>query len=293
MIGASGLVGGNCTTYFRSLGMEVLGTHFGYATSDTKYFNTLDLDDDKNERVVNFEPDVIVHCGALTHVDYCEDHVEESYQKTVVSTQNATKLALDCGAKLVFFSTDYVFDGKKGFYNEDDEVNPLNVYGRHKLEAEQYVQGSGVKHLILRITNVYGDEIRGKNFIARLSSVLQSGEQAEWKVPNDQYATPVNALMVAKALYLLIKDDKTGLYHLGSTDYLNRYQLATMVTNFFPSSGFSLKGLTTEELNQKAPRPLFGGFNSHKFCSEYPEFVLTNVYSYLMEKHQEWVNSKP
>lgn len=293
VIGASGLVGGNCVNYFKSKGVETLGTHFGFETPETRYFNTLDLDDPKNEKVLDFQPDVIVHCGALTHVDYCEDHIEESYQKTVVSTKNAVQLAQDCNAKLVFFSTDYVFDGKKGFYGEDDELNPLSVYGKHKLEAERVVQDADIDYLILRVTTIYGDEIRGKNFIARLISVLQNGEKAEWKVPNDQYGTPVNARMIAKALYCLINDGKTGTYHMGSTDYLNRYQLAKKVMKYFPSSKFTLKGFTTGELKQKAPRPLFGGFNSHKFCSEYPEFVLTSVDEYLQEKKVEWENNHP
>lgn len=287
VIGASGLVGGNCLKHFKSKGWDVLGTHFGYATDDTTYFNTLDLEDPQNGDVKNFKPDVVVHCGALTHVDYCEDHVDESFQKTVVSTQNAVKLAKDSGAKFVFFSTDYVFDGKKGFYNEDDEVNPLSVYGKHKLEAERVVQASGLEHVIIRITNVFGDEIRGKNFIARLIEVSLSGEKAEWKVPIDQYATPVNAFVLARALYLLLRDGKTGVYHIGSTDYLNRYQLAMRVKQYFPSENFIIKGLTTEELNQKADRPLLGGFNNHKFISEYPDFIFSNVDDYLMEKLAE------
>ncbi len=287
VIGASGLVGGNCMNYFNKKGWDVLGTHFGYANDNTTYFNTLDLNDPQNGDVKSFQPDVVVHCGALTHVDYCEDHVDESFQKTVVSTQNAVKLAQESGAKFVFFSTDYVFDGKKGFYSEEDEVNPLSVYGQHKLDAEKVVQNSGLKHVIIRITNVYGDEIRGKNFIARLIEVSLSGEQAEWKVPIDQYATPVNAAVLAQALYLILKDDKTGVYHIGSTDYLNRYQLAMRVKQYFPSESFVIKGLTTEELNQKADRPLLGGFNNNKFISEYPEFIFSNVDDYLSAKLEE------
>lgn len=287
VIGASGLVGGNCLNYFQEKNVEVLGTHFGYETPQTKYFNTLDLDDPKNEEVKNFRPDVVVHCGALTHVDYCEDHVDESFQKTVVSTQNAVKLAAECGAKFVFFSTDYVFNGKKGFYSEEDEPNPLSVYGQHKLDAELAVQNSGLEHIIIRITNVFGDEIRGKNFIARLIEVSQSGEKAEWKVPIDQYATPVNAAVLAQALFLLLQDGKTGIYHIGSTDYLNRYQLAMRVKAYFPSESFIIKGLTTEELNQKAARPLFGGFNNDKFISEYPDFIFSNIDDYLRGKLSE------
>src|SRR5690606_41675199 len=85
-----------------------------------------------------WKPDVIVHCGALTHVDYCETNQEESYQKTVVSTHNLVAIAKACGSRFVYLSTDYVFDGEHGPYRETDPVNPISIYGAHKLQAEQY-----------------------------------------------------------------------------------------------------------------------------------------------------------
>mgnify|MGYP002366411763 CR=1 FL=1 len=77
--GASGLVGSNCYYHFTAEGMNVLGSYFSFPTNNTVYFNTLDIHDTANADLAAFRPDIIVHCGALTHVDYCEDHVEESY----------------------------------------------------------------------------------------------------------------------------------------------------------------------------------------------------------------------
>ncbi|MBK7763984.1 MAG: sugar nucleotide-binding protein [Bacteroidetes bacterium] len=171
-------------------GCEVLGTYFSYPTSDTVYFNTLNLLDEKNVDVAAFKPDVIVHCGALTHVDYCEANIEESYQKTVVSTKNLLALAKQLEAKLVFISTDYVFDGIDGPYDEAAAVNPLSVYAKHKLEAEQRVLADSTSHLVLRVTNVYGNEARNKNFVSRIIEQCINKQTLTLKLPFDQYATP-------------------------------------------------------------------------------------------------------
>ena len=282
IIGASGLVGGNCQAYFRQFEhYEVLGTHSTFATPDTVYFNLCDLKDPQNAVPADFEPSVVVHCGALTFVDYCENHVEESHTRTVVSTANALALAARHCATFVYLSTDYVFDGQHGPYTEADSVNPICVYGTHKLEAEQLVLNSGLPHLILRITNVYGDEIRGKNFISRLLNQIRAGEQINLTLPSDQYATPINALDVAKALKQLLEAKKHGVYHLGSTDYVNRYQLADRVMRKFAYANAALTHTTTPTLAQLAPRPLNGGLLSHKFLSEFPEFHFSNIDDYL------------
>ncbi|MEX2595642.1 MAG: SDR family oxidoreductase [Salibacteraceae bacterium] len=281
ILGASGLVGGNCMKHFVEQDHQCLGTHFSFTTSKTVFYNTLEPGDAANADIQSFAPDVIIHCGALTWVDYCEEHPDESYQKTVISTKNAVQLAKQLKTKFVYLSTDYVFNGKKGYYTEEDKVNPLCVYGKHKLSAEQYVQESLNDYLICRITNVYGDEIRGKNFIARLSANMQKGEAMNLELPIDQYATPVNAYDVARAILRLLESNNKGVYHLASTDYLNRVQLAERVIKYFGHEQVSLKSVKTKQLNQPAARPLNGGMSARKFNETFPDFRWTNVDDYL------------
>lgn len=283
ILGASGLVGGNCMTCFKEMGWECMGTHFSFATGGTVFYNTLNPSDPLNADTEAFHPHVIVHCGALTHVDYCEEHIEESYQKTVVSTQNAVALAKRFDASLVYLGTDYVFDGREGYYSETAAVNPLSVYGKHKLEAEQYITTHLDNALICRITNVYGHEVRGKNFVVRLAENMRKGEPMELRLPMDQYATPANARDIARAIFNLVRDARYGIYHLASTDYLNRVQLAERVMRYFGHDGISLIPVTTEQLKQPAPRPLSGGFNPAKFNREYPAFRWSNVDDFLKE----------
>ena len=278
--GASGLVGGNCMQHFQEQGWDVKGSYFSFATEGTVFYNTLDPHHPDNFDIADYKPDVILHCGALTHVDYCETNEEESYRKTVQSTINLLEIAKQCGAKFVYISTDYVFDGKDGPYVEDAPVNPLSVYARHKLEAEQLALQQD-STLVLRVTNVYGDEIRGKNFISRIIEQCRKGDKLTLKLPYDQYATPTNAWDIARAMFLLLHDRKKGIYHICGTDFMNRVELALRVLHYFPNAEYDLIPVTTEELNQPAKRPLMGGFLKTKFSSEYPDFLFGTVDSYL------------
>lgn len=279
--GASGLVGSNCLKHFTEEGHEVVGTYFSYPTKNTVYFNTLDLNDEKNFHIENFKPDIIVHCGALTHVDYCEDHQEESYEKTVVSTKNLILLAEQLNARLVYISTDYVFDGAEGPYMEYAEVNPLSVYAKHKLEGELLVLKSSDKNLVLRVTNVYGNEERNKNFVSRIIGQCLNAQKLILKLPQDQYATPVNAWDIARAMCLLLKDEHAGIFHIASTDWMNRVELALNVLKYFPVAEYDLIPVTTEIMNQPAARPLRGGLLKSKFSELYPEFLFSNVDSFV------------
>jgi dTDP-4-dehydrorhamnose reductase len=285
IIGASGLVGSNCLHYMRrDPEFEVLGTHFSFETNETVYFNvfkpwagTYDLN--------AFRPDVIIHTGALTHVDYCETHPEESYRHTVGSTEAVLRLSEKYEAPIVYISSDYVFDGKNGPYSEEDPVNPLSVYGQHKLQAENLLRSSALSHLILRITNVYGEEIRGKNFVAFLCREAQSGKKTKLKLPSDQYATPVNALDVGRIASLLIKDRKSGIYHVAPDEYLSRVELADKVLSYYPNNKIDIVALPTSELGQAAARPLKGGLKNDKIKREYPGFQFSTVDDYMRKKH--------
>ncbi|MBS1643542.1 MAG: SDR family oxidoreductase [Bacteroidetes bacterium] len=281
IVGASGLVGSNCLQHFNQQHWNVKGSYFSFPQDGLVYFNTLDLNDAQNFNLPDWKPDVILHCGALTHVDYCENHEEESYQKTVQSTKNLLNVGRQCGAKMVYLSTDYLFDGTDGPYTEDAPVKPLSVYGRHKLAAEQAVLNAENPALVLRVTNVYGHEARGKNFVARIVQQCQDGVALTLKLPYDQFANPTNAADIARCLFLLLRDNKTGIYNIAGTDYMNRVALAQRVLQYFPKANYSLEAISTASLAQPAARPLLGGFVMKKFSTEYPEYQFSNIDDYL------------
>ena len=285
VIGASGLVGGNFMDHLKAEGHEVVGTHTTLETDRTVFFDAIDLDHPDNFNLDEFQPEAIVHCAALAHVDYCEENVEESYQKTVQTALNVIALCKKYQASMVYTSTDYVFDGTSGPYVETDPVNPLSVYGKHKLEVEEAMQAELPNlGIILRIGNVYGDEIRGKNFIIRIINDVKNGREWHMNLPQDQFATPVWAFDVARVGVQLAVDRKSGIYHVGSTDFMNRIQLANKVLSYLPGHKCSMSGVLTKDLGQKAARPLLSGHISAKFLSEYPDFDFHNVDHYLQQK---------
>jgi dTDP-4-dehydrorhamnose reductase len=283
VVGASGLVGAHCYKYFQEKNIEVIGTHRNYKVADTYFFdpsieNCFDFLTEND-----FKPDTLIHCGALTNADYCEDQQIESYNCTVKSTEVIVDFCKKNKIKLIYISTDYIFDGENGPYSEIDLTNPINVYGKHKLEAEKIVKDSE-NFIIARITNVYGEEERSKNFIANILGLINAGVEKTFKLPFDQYATPIYARDIAKMLYLLVKEDKEGVYNLSSTDYYSRYQLAKKVKSYFNNaSHLTLEPISTKLLQQKARRPLKGGLLNIKFSNEFPNFEFSNIDNFILK----------
>lgn len=275
VVGASGLVGGNCFQLLRHYN-SVTGTHSTFPLPHTVKFDPCRIQDVK--LLEKLKPDVIIHTAGFTNVDLCEVGIERSYASNVISTIRLTDYARMNGAKLIYISTDYVFDGLNGPYSESDPVNPINVYGRHKLQAEEYIEKVLEDYIILRVTNVYGNEVRNKNFLARALEALKKGS-VEIMAPYDQFATPVNASDIARAIKVMIDCDQKGIYHLAGTDYLSRVQLLQIAARYYPA--LKIDAVATKELKQQADRPLYGGLLARKFLTEVPGFEFGNVDRYI------------
>jgi len=283
IIGASGLVGSHCMLAFKEHRWDVKGSHLNFATPETVSFDVLNEDLEKFFNEIKFIPDLIIHCAALTNVDYCETNQEESYKSTVAPTVKIVDFCSKKAIKLVYISTDYVFDGENGPYLEDSKVNPINVYGKHKLKCEELVSELS-EFLILRITNVYGEESRKKNFISRLLVDMKGNIEKTLNLPYDQFATPIYAGDIARMTFMLVENRKTGIYNLSSTDYYNRFQLASKVKSYFSSNtSFKLNAVKTSDSQQTALRPLKGGLLNVKFVCEFPEFQFTNVDAFIIK----------
>lgn len=276
IIGGSGLVGGQCLKVLEEE-YEILATHLNYATENTVFFQPLDSQSYK--KLPNQEWDYIIHTGAMTHVDRCEKEPKLSYQMTVESTAKLCSYAESISAGFIYISTDYVFDGRKGPYREDSTTNPLNIYGKHKLQAEKLVRQID-NHIIFRVTNVYGDEFRNKNYVSRTLAEIAEGKLA-FAAPKDQFATPINAHDIARAIDAAIKRKLIGIYHLASTDYMSRYQLMERIVKWFPNKVFDIEELDTDKIDQIAKRPRFGGLLAQKFLMSVPGFQFSNLDDYL------------
>ena len=160
--------------------------------------------------IVSYMPDAIIHCAAYTAVDKAEDEQGLCYLVNASATENIAEICKKINAKMLYISTDYVFDGTKdGFYEVYDKPNPINVYGKTKLLGEQAVQRILDKYFIVRISWVFGEH--GNNFV---KTMLRLGkERKEISVAADQYGSPTYTVDLALLLVEMIQTDKYGIYH--------------------------------------------------------------------------------
>lgn len=265
VIGASGLVGEQAYLAAKRLNMEVYGTSFKqningmYALDITKKEDVLNL-------IKKINPECIIHAAALTFVDYCETHKQEAWLANVEGTRNIVAAAED--AKVVYISSDYVFDGVNGPYAEDDLPNPINYYGLTKLMGESAVS-SLENHMIVRSTWVFDLLSDTKNFIYRLINTLKEGK--EIKVPADQIANPTLARSLASCMLKLVKKYFSGIINISGSSRLSRYDFAAKVAENFSLDKDLIVRVSSEELGQPAKRPKNAGFKLQKLENELGE----------------------
>jgi dTDP-4-dehydrorhamnose reductase len=262
VVGASGFIG---QILWRAL---PAGRRAGtYCASAVAGLEHLDLRDASQTLafVGRVAPSVIFQTAALPNVDWCEDHRRECWAMNVEGTANLARAAREVGAKLVYFSTDYVFDGRDGPYAEDDTPNPISVYGEAKLAAERFIQEHLPDHLIVRVTVVYGWERRGKNFVMGLIRRLGHGETIP--VPGDQIGSPTYADNLVDVVLDLVSADRRGIYHVAGSEVMDRYTFACLAADTFGLDKAGLLRVTTAELGQRAARPLRAGMRVDKVRS--------------------------
>ena len=210
----------------------------------------------------SIKPTHVFLCCGFTKVDACED-AEENIRLNHQGPLVVSRAAKRHGAKLVWFSTDYVFDGEAGPYSEDDTPGPLNVYGTTKLEGETDILDGNRDALIVRTNGVYGPEDVGKNF------VYQVLEGRTSRVPMDQYGTPIYSRDLAEACAKLVEAQVSGIFHVSGSEFLNRKEFADKIIAEFGCDR-SVVGVFTEALNQKALRPLRAGLRNDKILAVVP-----------------------
>jgi dTDP-4-dehydrorhamnose reductase len=237
---------------------HVLGTYRTHATAlDGCELTCLDVADAEGVRTITqaFRPDVVVHTVALGDVDACEGHPHEAYRINVQGTEAIAQAAVALGARLIYISTDQVYDGVKGNYDEEDAPNPLMVYGRTKLQGERCVATICRDAVILRLALMYGWGIPTRlNFVDGLMHRLQVGQEVSLFV--DQYRTPLYVVQAAEAIGRLINAaDIRGTFNLGGSERMDRYAFGLKVCEVFDLPRASLKPIAMGSVGGLAARP--------------------------------------
>lgn len=261
VIGASGQIGEHLLNSLQRKGYEVIGT---YNQHPRPGLHPLDLRDPEAiaTMVTRCKPEIIYMPAGLSNVEYCELHPDIAWDINVPGACNVVCSANRVHARMVYFSSDYVFDGTNGPYSEMDIPRPISEYGRQKMQIEHYIALHACNYLIVRTTVVYGWEGQGKNFIYRLITILREGKRV--RVPHDQIGTPTYAPNLAEVVVELTTLGAVGLFHIAGPGLVSRYDLALAAARTFGLNPELIEPVSTQEFGQVAMRPLNAGLRIEK-----------------------------
>jgi dTDP-4-dehydrorhamnose reductase len=268
VIGGSGQIGGWLLRVLGERGHEAVGT---YATVAFPGLERLDAGDLASSAawVRDQAADVVFYPAGFTWVDACERDPARARAANLEQPLHLARAAAEAGGRFVYFSTDYVFDGRNGPYDEQAECRPLSVYGRVKRDAELALnEALGDRLLVVRTSWVFGPERQGKNFAYQLARTL--GEGKTLTCPSDQVSTPSYGPDVARAVVALAEADRSGLVHVAGPDRLDRVQFARTLAAAFGLDPGLIAGQPTAALGQGAARPLSGGLLTPRLVAWLP-----------------------
>lgn len=210
------------------------------------------------------KPDAVIHTAAISDANYCQQHPDESYFINVTATELLADLCAERKIPFVFTSSDLVFDGKKGNYNESDAVNPVSKYGEQKAKAEELVLKIYPEATVCRMPLMIGDG-GGKGYLHSFLSKAKNSEPL--KLFTDEFRSPLGGMSAAKGLLHAIHHFN-GIYHLGGRERLSRFELGDRIAQAFGIPATLLIPSLQSEMKMAAPRPADVSLDSSKAFKE-------------------------
>jgi dTDP-4-dehydrorhamnose reductase len=206
------------------------------------------------------KPHFIINTAAMTNVDQCETDRENCWQLNVDAVRYLIEAAKTNKSFLLHLSTDFIFDGAAGPYDEEAEANPISYYGQSKLAAEQLIVNSDIKWAIARTVLVYGiaHDMSRTNIILWVKKSLEEGKTIN--VVDDQWRTPTLAEDLANGCYLIIKNEEEGIFNISGKDLLTPYEMAIKTADFFELDKSLINRTDSTKFTQPAKRPPRTGF---------------------------------
>ena len=265
IIGGSGIVGSTLLQY----ASPNYSIHFTYNTNKITFdnINSTQINLLGNQKMIidlikEVQPDIVVNTAAHSSVDLCETDHSIADKLHVDITQDITQVCKDIDSKLVYISTDAVFQGelhKK--YTELDQPNPINYYGKTKLQAEQITLNASSKNVVLRTAVIYGWHKKSR-FTNWIIQTLKENHIVDPFI--DQYNTPTLVDDLAKSLLSIFEKNISGMFHATGKSCLNRYEFALVLASTFGLDKKLIKSVTSKEKKQDAPRPISTCLDSRK-----------------------------
>ncbi|MBI4439655.1 SDR family oxidoreductase [Candidatus Woesearchaeota archaeon] len=267
--GSSGLLGSNLLNFLRNgKGVELYAVYHSRNPA-FPFCRNVHADITKSEdaaRLLELQPDIIIHCAALTKTNYCEENREQAYNVNVLGTKNIAETAKKSGSRLAYISTDAVFDGTKGNYNENDEPRPLNIYGATKLEGEKCCREAVKDALIIR-TNIFGNNLSlpGLSFAESILKSLR--EKKTYNAFSDAMFSPLYVGTFCDYLIQLCDSGASGTYHVHGSQSLSKYEFALKLADIFGYDSACIRKSTIETVSGNIRRPKNLSMDNSKLMS--------------------------
>ncbi|APZ46625.1 dTDP-4-dehydrorhamnose reductase [Polaribacter reichenbachii] len=251
---------------------KVFGFSRGENRSGREDFTYVSIDITKEENLKNsikeIKPDFIINTAAMTQVDACENDKEACDLLNITVVKWLAEVSSEINTHIIHLSTDFIFDGKKGYYKETDAPNPLSYYGLSKLKSEEILLDSNINYAILRTILVYGKvfDMSRSNIVLWVISMLEQGK--EITIVNDQYRMPTFVDDLAMACKISMDKKAKGIYHISSNKLLSVFEITQQVAEVFNLDKSLIKPISSSTLNQIAKRPAKTGFDLTKTNKE-------------------------
>ncbi len=239
------------------------------ARRDNLCWHTFDplVPDELVQIIRDAAPEVVIHTAALADIDLCQTHPEIARAINVDLTRRVANVCANVGCKLVFCSSDTVFDGEHAPYNEDDAPGPVNFYAETKVEAERIVARLGAQAVIARLSLVVGLPVlgAGNSFLARMVAAFKDGRRVA--VPEQEVRTPVDVITLGRALLELAGGDHHGIFHLSGHDRISRFKMAQRIAARFGFPRHLVVAQAAATTPGRAARPRDVSLDNAKACA--------------------------
>jgi len=251
---------------------QVFGFSRGKNRSGREDFSyiSIDITDEirLKKNIKEIQPNFIINTAAMTQVDECENKKEACNLLNVTVVKWLSEISKELNAHVIHLSTDFIFDGIKGFYEETDKPNPLSHYGVSKLKSEEVLIDSKIDFTILRTILVFGKvyDMSRSNIVLWVREMLSKGK--EITIVDDQFRAPTYVEDLALACKISMDKKAKGMYHISSNELLSVFEIAQQIAAVFHLDKSLIKPISTSTLNQPAARPLKTGFDLSKANKE-------------------------
>lgn len=250
--------------YASSQGVNRISNQNGYQYYSLDITNPEEI----NKVFEKVKPEVIIHTAAMTNVDQCESERENCLALNVHAVQSLVDAAEQFDAHFIHLSTDFIFDGEDGPYDELAQPNPLSFYGQSKLDSEKIVRASKLRWSIIRTIIVYGivEDMSRSNIVLWAKSALEKKQKLS--IVNDQFRTPVLAEDLAKGCISVAEKSALGIYNMGGKDFMSIVDLVRRVAKYYQLDEAYIEETSSAHLNQAAKRPPRTGLTIDKAVKE-------------------------